>query len=487
WFNDGSGKFTDSGQSLGRSQGRGVSLVDLDGDGDLDAFVANWSNQPNKIWLNDGSGKFTDSGQALGNSSSQDVSVADVDGDGDLDAFVANQGKPNKVWLNDGSGKFTNSGQSLGNSKSLSVSLADVDGDGDLDAFVANYNQPNKVWFNDGSGKFTNSGQSLGNSASWDVSLADLDGDGDLDAFIPNDANQPNKVWFNDGSGKFTDSGQSLGRFYSHGSSLADVDGDGDLDAFVANRNKQPNKVWLNDGSGKFTDSGQSLGNVTSLGVTLGDVDGDGDFDAFVANYNQPNKVWLNNLDQYIKTCENTAPNNLVINGSFETPKTPKEEDYVFVTPYGSYPKLVPPVKGLDNWELVEGPGIIVYNDNLFVYDGYKYFQAYDGSQLVQLDSDNATTKISQKIATQPGDIYKLTFGFAGSGKSTTEHDKLNVNWGSELVEALDKLDSDTEWEVKTYNLQAKSTETVLSFDNLNETANGYGANLDGISVNLCQ
>ena len=51
--------------------------------------------------MNDGSGNFTDSGQELGDSSSWGVSLADVDGDGNVDAFVANDGQPNKVWLNE--------------------------------------------------------------------------------------------------------------------------------------------------------------------------------------------------------------------------------------------------------------------------------------------------------------------------------------------------------------------------------------------------
>ena len=126
------------GQSLGNFDDRGVALGDMDGDTDLDAFVLGW-NQTNRVWLNDGGaqggtpGEFTKSGQALGSSLSIGAALGDVDGDTDLDAFVANWSQANVVWLNDGSGTFSNSGQSLGSSASYGVALADVDGDGDRD------------------------------------------------------------------------------------------------------------------------------------------------------------------------------------------------------------------------------------------------------------------------------------------------------------------------------------------------------------------
>ncbi|MCA9149424.1 MAG: VCBS repeat-containing protein, partial [Planctomycetales bacterium] len=152
-----------------------VYAVDMDGDGDLDAFVVNL-NQSNRVWLNNGDGRFTDSGQSLGNHNSRSVALGDLDGDGDLDAFVANAVQANRVWLNDGSGNFTPSGQSLGDHFSRGVSLGDLDGDGDLDAFVANRGQPNRVWLNANPPKVIDV---IAAGSGWDATFIDaVDGDG---------------------------------------------------------------------------------------------------------------------------------------------------------------------------------------------------------------------------------------------------------------------------------------------------------------------
>ena len=45
---------------------------------------------------------MTDSGQSRRSSNSMSVAIGDVDGDFDLDAFVANPGGGNRVWLNGG-------------------------------------------------------------------------------------------------------------------------------------------------------------------------------------------------------------------------------------------------------------------------------------------------------------------------------------------------------------------------------------------------
>ncbi|HIK82167.1 MAG: VCBS repeat-containing protein, partial [bacterium] len=316
YLNDGSGSFFNSGPAIGMINGTSVALGDIDSDGDLDAVVA-CSAEPNRVYRNLGGlqggvvGSFSDSGQTLGNSFSYGIELGDLDGDGDLDAFVTNvSSQPNRIYTNDGNGSFSDSGALLGNYDSVSVALGDLDGDGDLDAFIANSGSANRIYLNGGGlqggteGAFSDSGQTLGAAISFSVDLGDLDGDGDLDAFVGNTNDQFDRIYLNAGGiqggteGFFYDSGQELGAVgvaQSHEVVLGDLDADGDLDAFVANRMNQPNLVYLNDSSGSFTDSGQRLGSSWSLSIALGDLDGDGYLDAFVGNSGgQTDRVYLN-------------------------------------------------------------------------------------------------------------------------------------------------------------------------------------------------
>lgn len=298
WLNNGKGVFIEAPDSPPNIYGNQAALGDLDGDLDPDLFCSNY-NAPtyygNRVFLNNGQGQFSDSGQALGNLVCFGAATGDLDGDGDLDGFLSNTG-PNTVWLNNGAGVFTDSGQALGNNNSLKSCLGDLDGDNDLDVLTANSGTGNRVYLNSGSGFFTDSGQALGSGETRNIALGDVDGDGDLDAYM---ANMPSAdtVWLNNGSGVFTNSSQNLGTGKSRSVALGDVDGDGDLDALVAKHDisESGNILYLNNGAGIFSDSGLRLGNSKTTGIALGDVDGDGDLDAFEANdLGEPDKVWLN-------------------------------------------------------------------------------------------------------------------------------------------------------------------------------------------------
>ena len=207
WVNQGqaSGVFSDTLPALTQALEpiEAVTLGDVDNDGDLDAYQVRLSGSGDEVWFNDGTGLFSDSGQSLDSWDSQDVALGDLDGDGDLDAFVVNAlNQGNTVWFNTGlaSGIFTDSGQSLGFANSYAVSLGDVDADGDLDALVANggvSERSDVVYINDGAGSFTVV-RAFGDALeAYGAALGDVDNDGDLDAVIADD-NAALGLWLNE-------------------------------------------------------------------------------------------------------------------------------------------------------------------------------------------------------------------------------------------------------------------------------------------------
>lgn len=248
-----------------------VALADLNNDGYLDIFGAGCcggatagTDDPqvffptSQVWLNDDNRNFSSTGQRIGQDGSMAVALADLNGDGAIDAWLANiftmtaEGKtrsniPNTVWFNDGYGNFTDSGQRLGNGESYAVALGDLNGDEFPDAVVGNRGA-DEIWINDGRGNFQKSSQRLGSGLTRSVFLSDLDGDGYLDLIL--DSETEAQVWHNDGAGKFSKR-QSISHDHYDAIALGDVTGDGIADIFVAGVNSY--QVWRGDEAGTFT------------------------------------------------------------------------------------------------------------------------------------------------------------------------------------------------------------------------------------------
>jgi hypothetical protein len=182
---------------------------DLNNDGSPDIFLAITSegiDPSDRVLLNDGSGRFHDSGQRLGKSDSSSAALGDIDGDGDLDILVSTS-KGTKIWINQGgqqqglTGSFVQAAQTIPGWEAISVSFADFDQDGDLDALVGNRNQI-RVWWNDGQGVFSPSHQRFRYSLRSGATVGDFNNDGWPDIFIMT-YDQSYKVFFNQGNGRF--------------------------------------------------------------------------------------------------------------------------------------------------------------------------------------------------------------------------------------------------------------------------------------------
>lgn len=321
--------------------GGGAALFDMDGDGDLDAYlvqsgsVADPSSKGdgNRLYRNRGDGAFDDVTVGSGTQAAgygMGVAAGDYDNDGDLDLYVTNLG-PNVLLRNEGAGRFldvTARAGVAGDGWSASAAFVDYDADGDLDLFVVryidwsagtekqcfsltgvpdycsprNYDAPTSslLFRNNGNGTFTNASASAGIQGAagngLGVVAADFDEDGRVDLFVANDGT-PNHLWTNLGSGRFAEralvSGVALdqdGRAKAGmGVHAADVDGDGDQELLVVNLDGESDSFYRNERQ-FFVDDTAAAGlraisrPFTRFGMALLDFDNDGMLDLYEAN-----------------------------------------------------------------------------------------------------------------------------------------------------------------------------------------------------------
>jgi hypothetical protein len=323
--------FTVGDGTLDRGFPGGVSLADVDGDGDLDLMATRGYSPTARplrydrslLYLNDGAGNFTrDTASALSNAENpaSGSTWGDVDQDGDLDAFVNTQHNRTDVFYHNlGGGRFAR--QELGDAtqtrgSNFSSSWVDIDVDGDLDLFVGGptleRGQPNLVYRNDG-GSFVRVADSpiAGDSANAGAVLwADVDNDGDPDLFVAYSdilrrnnlapaRTETSQLWRNDGNWTFV---RTTGQAFSDSvysaimAALGDTDNDGDLDLFLGHFGGR-DAMFLNDGQGRFTRDDRFDGHThpqESTSATLADFDLDGDLDLVATYYNEGIRLWQN-------------------------------------------------------------------------------------------------------------------------------------------------------------------------------------------------
>jgi hypothetical protein len=233
----------------------------------------------NRYFENLGNGTFRDVTEKAGLEDvgayySLGVVAADLDGDGDLDLFVANDSNPNYLYRNDGKGHFEEvglwSGAGLNKDGAaqagMGIAVGDIDGDGLPDLVLTTfaedsaslYRNLGKLLFTDDTIRYGLRGPTYA-PLKWGVALEDFDLDGTLDLFIANghiypQADEPpatgtnyrqaNLLLTGEG-GKFIDvskdSGPGLAVIESsRGVAAGDIDGDGDIDLLISNIDAPP-------------------------------------------------------------------------------------------------------------------------------------------------------------------------------------------------------------------------------------------------------
>jgi enediyne biosynthesis protein E4 len=238
-----------------------------------------------KLYHNLGGGRFEDVSHKAGvddpTSKSLGITVLDYDGDGWPDLFVANDTQPNKLYRNNRNGTFTDAATSAGVAYSeegvargaMGADSADYDRSGRPHLLVGNFsNQMLGLYHNEGNGLFVDEaprstvGRASLLSLSFGVFFFDYDLDGRPDILAANghleeeigrvqqkvQYKEPPLLFHNLGDRRFENVSAEVGPQFSRpivarGAAYGDYDRDGDLDLLVTTNNG-PAYLYRNDG-----------------------------------------------------------------------------------------------------------------------------------------------------------------------------------------------------------------------------------------------
>ncbi|MGH8714144.1 MAG: FG-GAP-like repeat-containing protein [Casimicrobiaceae bacterium] len=268
-----------------------VVLGDFNGDGRVDAAVANAFSGNVSILSGDGAGGFAPGAAVPFGGEPIAMAAGDFNGDGKLDLAVADF-YYNRVFVLTGNGNGTfNVGAPFDVGLApIAVAAADFNRDGKLDLVVANGSIGNTtgqsvtILLGNGTGSF---GAPLGYATGpspYAVAVADFNDDGAPDMAVASGGGNSVSVLIGHGDGTFGAGADYAAGYFPDGVAAGDFNGDGKLDLAVVNDYSDDVSILLGRGDGTFGPATQFAVGSGPASVAIADLNGDGWSDLAVAN-----------------------------------------------------------------------------------------------------------------------------------------------------------------------------------------------------------